>query len=180
MKFPHCVLTIWLIFCQSVEVFSYLFETKYVLRSHNLYTVWKFQNVSAYQNLREIDFHDCRSSKIVIFNIFEPSNCHNWNSAGFAEIDFTQNVSSRKIIKLTHCVINFGHSRGAKSAIWTHLEALNFYFYDFLHISILKFTKWTKLTASKLAKTAVFAFLDSAKLISRKILDSAKLISRKI
>ena len=29
--------------------------------------------------------------------------------------------------------INFGDSRGAKSAIFTHLEALNLDFYEFLH-----------------------------------------------
>ena len=29
--------------------------------------------------------------------------------------------------------INFGDSRSAKSAILTHLEALNFDFYEFLH-----------------------------------------------
>ena len=29
--------------------------------------------------------------------------------------------------------INFGDSRSAKSAIWTHLQALNLEFYEFLY-----------------------------------------------
>ena len=37
--------------------------------------------------------------------------------------------------------INFWESRSAKSAISTHLEALNHDFYEFLHFFRLKFTK---------------------------------------
>ena len=54
--------------------------------------------------------------------------------------------------------INFGNCRSEKSALLTHLVALNCDFYEFLHFLRLKFTKSTKFTASKFAKTAVFAF----------------------
>ena len=37
--------------------------------------------------------------------------------------------------------INFGDSRSAKSAIFTHLQSLNFDFYDFLHFLRLKFPR---------------------------------------
>ena len=55
------------------------------------------------------------------------------------------------------------------SAISTHLEALNFDFYEFFHIWRPKFTKWTIFRAPKIAKMAVLGLLDSPKLISRKI-----------
>ena len=65
--------------------------------------------------------------------------------------------------------INFEDSWSAKSAILTHLEALNFDFYEFLHFLRDEFTKWKKFKAPKIAKMAVFALLKSTKLISRKI-----------
>ena len=51
--------------------------------------------------------------------------------------------------------INCGDSRSPKST--THLEAVNFFFYDFLRRD------------PRIAKTAVLELLDSPKLISRKI-----------
>ena len=62
--------------------------------------------------------------------------------------------------------INFVHSRSAKSAISTHLEALDFHFDEFL-----QFLK------AEIAKIAVLEeLLDSTKLISRKILNDRKLL----
>ena len=58
--------------------------------------------------------------------------------------------------------ISFGNSKIAKSAIFPHLEALNFEF-------LLKSTKLMKFRDPKMAKTAVLALLDYPKLISRKI-----------
>ena len=57
--------------------------------------------------------------------------------------------------------INFVDSRSAKSAILTHLEALNFDIYQFLHLF--------KAVIYQLAKMAVFALVETTKLISRKI-----------
>ena len=37
-----------------------------------IYTVWKFQNFSVIQNLREINFGESRSSKTAVFGIFGP------------------------------------------------------------------------------------------------------------
>ena len=54
----------------------------------------------------------------------------------------------------------------AKSAILPHLEALKF---DYAFFHRLNLTKRTKFTAPKMTKKAVFALLDSPKLISRKI-----------
>ena len=51
--------------------------------------------------------------------------------------------------------IKFGDSRSPKSAIYTHLEALNFDLYEFLHFGRLKFTKLTQFRASKNGKIAV-------------------------
>ena len=65
------------------------------------------------------------------------------------------------------CEINFGDSRSAKSAILTHLEALNFDFCEFLHF--LKAEIYQNNRPPKTAKTAIFALLESPKLISRKI-----------
>ena len=64
---------------------------------------------------------------------------------------------------------NFEDSRSAKSAVLTHLEALNFDFYGFLHF--LKTVIYQKLQfrASEMAKMADFALLESLILISRKI-----------
>ena len=58
--------------------------------------------------------------------------------------------------------INFEESGSAKSAISTHLEAVNFDFYEFLHFS-------NKNRALIIAKMVVLELLDSSKLISRKI-----------
>ena len=52
--------------------------------------------------------------------------------------------------------IKFGDSRSAKSAILTHLEALNLNFYDFFPFR-----------APKIAKVAFIELLDSPNLISR-------------
>ena len=60
--------------------------------------------------------------------------------------------------------------RISKSAILTHLVALNCDFYEFLHFVRLKFTKSTKFRAPKMTKTAVLELRGSPKLISRKIL----------
>ena len=63
--------------------------------------------------------------------------------------------------------INFRGSRSAKSAILTHLQALNLGFlYEFL--AILKAEIYQK-TNSEHPKTAVSELVDSPKLISRKI-----------
>ena len=61
--------------------------------------------------------------------------------------------------------INVGNSRGAKSAILTHLEALNLNFYDFLH-----FLKAEKQNSEPLKwqKTEILQLLLYMKLISRK------------
>ena len=66
-------------------------------------------------------------------------------------------------------VINFGVSGSAKSAILTHLEALNFVFYEFLHFLKAEIDQSNKLWVPKMAKMAVLALLESPKLISRKI-----------
>ena len=65
--------------------------------------------------------------------------------------------------------ISFEDYRSAKSATLTHLEAQNWTFVNFCTILRLKITKWTKFTAPKIAKTAVFALLNSTKLILHKI-----------
>ena len=65
--------------------------------------------------------------------------------------------------------INFGESASAKSAILKHLEALNFDFNAFLHFLKAENYQMNKITAPKMAKLTVFAFLESSKLISRKI-----------
>ena len=44
--------------------------------------------------------------------------------------------------------INFGDFRSAKSAILTHLEALDFDFYGFLHFLKAEISKFTKFRAS--------------------------------
>ena len=65
--------------------------------------------------------------------------------------------------------INFADSRGAKYAILARLQALNFDLYEFLHLLNPDFYQMDKIHRLKRAKTAVFALLESAKLISRKI-----------
>ena len=60
--------------------------------------------------------------------------------------------------------INFGVSRSAKSAILTHLEALNFDFYEYLHFleaDIYQILKWQK--------TAFLKLLDPLNLTSHNI-----------
>ena len=63
--------------------------------------------------------------------------------------------------------INFGDSTSAISAILTHLQALDFEFYEFLHYLMAEIKKSTKFRAPKRAKTAISELLDSSKLISR-------------
>ena len=65
--------------------------------------------------------------------------------------------------------INFEDSWSAKSAILTHLEALNFEFLYFLHFLKAEIYQMNKIHSPKMAKTAVFALLEFTKLISRKI-----------
>ena len=65
--------------------------------------------------------------------------------------------------------INFGDSRNAEYAILTHLEALNFDFYEFLHFLKAENSKSTKFRAPKKATTVVLKLQNSQKLISRKI-----------
>ena len=69
---------------------------------------------------------------------------------------------------ITHILreIKFEDSRSAKSAIFTHLEALNFAFCEILHFLKAEINQITKFRA---AKMAVFELLDSPKLFSRKI-----------
>ena len=65
--------------------------------------------------------------------------------------------------------INFEESRSAKSAILTHSRLRILILMHFCTFWRLQFTKWTKFTALKVAKTAIFALSESSKLISRKI-----------
>ena len=66
--------------------------------------------------------------------------------------------------------INFGYSISAKCAILTHLEAMNFDFYEFLHFLIAEIYQInTKFRAPKVLKIAFSKVLDSPELISRKI-----------
>ena len=61
--------------------------------------------------------------------------------------------------------INFGDSKCAKSAIWTHLQALNLDFYELLYF--LKAEILAKFRGPKMAKTGDLELLDYPKLISR-------------
>ena len=54
------------------------------------------------------------------------------------------------------------------SAIFTHWEALNFDFYDFLHFLKAEIYHMNKSRALKMAKMAVLQILNSPKLVSRK------------
>ena len=65
--------------------------------------------------------------------------------------------------------INFDDSTSAKSAILTHLQVLNFEFYEFCTVLVLKFTKLTESRAPKRAKIAILEQSDSSTLISHKI-----------
>ena len=75
------------------------------------------------------------------------------------------NFSTTQILR----EINFGDSRSAKSAISAFLEVLNFDFYEFLHLLHPNFYQMDKIHDSKRPEKAVFALLESPKLISRKI-----------
>ena len=65
--------------------------------------------------------------------------------------------------------INFGDSRSAKSAILTHLEALNFDFNEFLHFLKAEFYQINQIQSSKNVKMAIFRISRIPNLISRKI-----------
>ena len=67
------------------------------------------------------------------------------------------------------CEINFRDSRSAKSAIITHLEALNFDFYEFLHFLKGEIDQINKNQKPKICKKGSFALQESLKLISHKI-----------
>ena len=56
--------------------------------------------------------------------------------------------STRQILR----EINFMDARSAKSAILTHLEALNYYLYEFLHFLKDEFYQPNKILSPKLAK----------------------------
>ena len=76
-----------------------------------------------------------------------------------------QDFSTTQILR----EINFVGSRNAKSSISTHLEALNFVFYAFLHVSKAEIDQISKIQSPKNGKNAVLELLNSPKLISRKI-----------
>ena len=57
-----------------------------------------------------------------------------------------------------------------KSAIITHLHALNFDFHEFLHFLNSEICQINKIRVLKMARTAVLKLLYFAKMISRKIL----------
>ena len=65
--------------------------------------------------------------------------------------------------------INFEDSRSAKYAFLTILETLNFDFWLILAFKSARIHKKSQFRASKCFKMAVFALLESPKLISRKI-----------
>ena len=65
--------------------------------------------------------------------------------------------------------INFGDSRSAKSAIWTHLEALKFAFYEFFHFLNVEINRINKIQSPTNDKKADLELLDSPTLILRKI-----------
>ena len=65
--------------------------------------------------------------------------------------------------------INFRDSRSAKCVILTHLEALNFYFYEFSHFLNSQIDQINKIQSPKNGKTAVLELLESPKLILHKI-----------
>ena len=59
--------------------------------------MWKFQNFSATQIIREITSGKLRVYKMVIF---VPLHM-------YLQIDFTENLSGRKFRKFTHCVLAY-------------------------------------------------------------------------
>ena len=61
------------------------------------------------------------------------------------------------------CEVNFKDSRSAKCAILTNLEALNFYFYEFLHFLKAAIDQINKIQGPKNGKTAVLELLESQK-----------------
>ena len=65
--------------------------------------------------------------------------------------------------------INFRDFRSTKSVILTHLEALNFVFYELLHFFQAEINQINKIQKAKVAKTVVLELRDSTKLTSRKI-----------
>ena len=60
--------------------------------------------------------------------------------------------------------INFGHFEAQRTDILTILAALNLVFWEFLTFFSVKFFLKSKFKASIMVKTAVFAFLKSAKI----------------
>ena len=64
----------------------------------------------------------------------------------------------------------FGTSASAKSAILTHLKALNFDLYGFLHFFKAEIYQMNKIHSLLSGKNGIFSLLESTKLISRKIL----------
>ena len=74
-----------------------------------------------------------------------------------------QNFSITQILR----EIKFGDSRSAKSTILTHLESLNFDFYEFLHFFKAEIDQIHNIQIPKMVKTAVLGLLDSPKLVSR-------------
>ena len=65
--------------------------------------------------------------------------------------------------------INFEDSRSAKSTIFTHLEALNFDFYHFLHFLEAESYQIINIQSPKNGKNGSFKTSRLPKLISRKI-----------
>ena len=76
-----------------------------------------------------------------------------------------QNFSVTHIL----CEIKVGWFRVSKSAISTHLEAVNLDFNDFLQFLKAENDQKSKLKASKMAIIAVLLLLNNPKLISRRI-----------
>ena len=61
------------------------------------------------------------------------------------------------------CEINFKDSRSAKCAILTNLEALNIYFYEFLHFLKAEIDQINNIQGPKNGKMAVLELLDHPK-----------------
>ena len=76
-----------------------------------------------------------------------------------------QNFSISQILR----EINFGNSRSAKSAFSTHLEALNFDWYGFLHVLKAEIYQIDKIQMPQNGKMTFSELLHSLKLISRNI-----------
>ena len=93
--------------------------------------MWKFQDFSITQILREINFWDSQSAKSTIFTHLEAPDFDffgflqflkdeiyqnnkipslkkrkngRFTTSRFSKIEFTQNPSDRKILKFSHCV----------------------------------------------------------------------------